>query len=181
MRIVQQKYETKQRTVGRKKGVSRFKGTTRFPGIFKSVSISSQSSAEIGSPKSPRLLCACSARQAVVPRSFKTITCWHAIVSTAQVIFVVSPIVPLSLSLSLSLPRYAAQARNFNLTFPVAVAVSWPPVVIVNRRKFIDTAYSPRAGHRAAPASKQTDRLSLLVVQICFANAIWRAANLFYS
>lgn len=52
--------------------------------------------------------------------------------------------------------------------------LSWPSAVIVNRREFIDGRC-----YRMHRRSKRTNRLSLLVVRICFANTIWQLANFF--
>lgn len=54
--------------------------------------------------------------------------------------------------------------------------LSWPSAVIVNRREFIDGRC-----YRMHRRSKRTNRLSLLVVRICFANTIWQLANFFFS
>lgn len=75
--------------------------------------------------------------------------------------------------------------RNFHLAslsflFPFSRreegvdGLSWPSAVIVNRREFIDGRC-----YRMHRRSKRTNRLSLLVVRICFANTIWQLANFF--
>lgn len=72
----------------------------------------------------------------------------------------------LSLSLFLSSP--------FSWRGEGVGGLSWPSAVIVNRREFIDGRC-----YRMHRRSKRTNRLSLLVVRICFANTIWQLANFF--